>query len=198
MRRSAGNSRHRPSKAAFGLLAAAVLAACDFTASGIGGAYYAPQYDYGEFFAVTDGRNFQVVMAGSPFPAQPADEVRRRLLPVLQANKPRPNLTFTYRAPVETPRPNYRLVLVFDAANDLTAERVCSSQFWHKLPIAGRPFNVFAVYCRDDLPLSQTTAWSDATGPDDPRLGPLIAQLFLVVFNDQVWRRRLFGPFVRY
>ncbi|MFO1161082.1 MAG: hypothetical protein U1E60_19730 [Reyranellaceae bacterium] len=182
---------------AFGLLAAIVLAACDVTASGIGGAYYAPQYDYSEFFAVTDGRNFQVIMAGSPFPALPANEVNRRLLPVMQANKPRPNLTFTYEPPVETPQPNYRLVLVFDAANDLTAARVCSGQYWHKPPIASRPFNVFAVYCRNDLALSQTTAWSDATGPDDPRLGPLIAQLFLVVFSDQVFRRPMFIPLHR-
>jgi len=198
MKQSPGNSRRRSSKAPLSLLAAAVLAACDFTASGIGGAYYAPQYDYSEFFAVTDGRTFQVVMAGSPFPALPAAEVNRHLLPVMQANKPRPNLTFTYQAPVEMPRPYYRLVLVFDAANDLTAARVCSGQYWHKPPIPSRPFNVFAVYCRNDLALSQTTAWSDATGPDDPRLGPLIAQLFLVVFNDQVWRRHLFGPFVRH
>jgi hypothetical protein len=96
------------------------------------------------------------------------------------------------------PRPNYRLVLVFDAANDLTAARLCDGQYWHKPPIAGRPFNVFAVYCRNDLALSQTTAWSDATGPNDPRLGPLIAQLFLVVFSDQAWRRPMFRPFVRH
>jgi hypothetical protein len=195
MRRSSGVFRHRSSKSLPGLLAAVVLAACDFTGSGIGGAYYAPQYDYSEFFAVTDGRSFQVVMAGSPFPALPADEVNRRLLPVMQANKPRPNLTFTYEPPVEMPRPYYRLVLIFDAANDLTAARVCDGQYWHKPPIASRPFNVFAVYCRNDLALSQTTAWSDATGPNDPRLGPLIAQLFLVVFNDQVFRRPLVGRF---
>lgn len=180
-----------------GLLAAAVLAACDITGSGIGGAYYAPQYDYSEFFAVADGRNFQVIMAGSPFPALPAAEVNRRLLPVMQANKPRPNLTFTYEPPVEMPRPNYRLVMVFDAANDLTAARVCNGEHRHKPPIASRPFNVFAVYCRNDLALSQTTAWSDATGPNDPRLAPLIAQLFLVVFSDQVFRRHMFAPFMR-
>jgi hypothetical protein len=34
----------------------------------IGSADHAPQYDYGEFFAVTDGRNFQVIVSGNPFP----------------------------------------------------------------------------------------------------------------------------------
>ena len=63
----------------------------------------------------------------------------------MQASKPRPNLTFTYAAPVEMPRPDYRMVLVFDAANDLTAARVCAGQIWHKPPLQSRPFNVFAV-----------------------------------------------------
>ena len=60
------------------------------------------------FFAVTDGRNFQVVMAGAPFPNLPAVQVQRALLPVMQAAKPRPNLTFTYADPPELPRP-YRV-----------------------------------------------------------------------------------------
>ena len=37
----------------------------------------------------------------------------------MQAAKPRPALTFTYDSPVERPRPDYRLVLVFDPALDL-------------------------------------------------------------------------------
>jgi hypothetical protein len=77
----------------------------------IGGANYAPQYDYGEFFAVTDGRNFQVIASGNPFPGLIEAEMKRRLLPVMQANKPRPNLTFTYQAPPERPHPDYHMVL---------------------------------------------------------------------------------------
>src|SRR5258708_9120726 len=80
----------------------------------IGGAYYDPAYDYGEFFAATDGRNFQVIMAGAPFPGRPADQVQRALLPIMQAAKPRPNLTFTYVPPPEPTHPNSRMPLVFD------------------------------------------------------------------------------------
>ena len=179
------------------LLSCMALAGC--AASGtIGGAYYDPAYDYGEFFAVTDGRIFQVVMSGAPFPGLPVPEVRRALLPVMQAAKPRPNLTFTYANPPEPPRPYYRMVLVFDAANDLTAMRVCAGEFRHKPPVAARPFNVFAVYCRNDLALSQTTAWTDATGPDDPRVQALFAQLFLVLFDDSPRRRFFFAPFMRW
>jgi hypothetical protein len=179
------------------LLATALVGGCQ--SSGIiGGAYYDPAYDYGEFFAATDNKTFQVIMAGSPFPELPPDEVKRRLLPVMQASKPRPNLTFTYAASVEMPRPDYRMVLVFDAANDLTAARVCAGQIWHKPPLQSRPFNVFAVYCRNDAALSQTTAWTTATGPDDPRVGALFAQLFLVLFDDSPARRRFFPPFRRW
>jgi hypothetical protein len=161
----------------------------------IGGAYYDPAYDYSEFFAATDGRNFQVIMAGAPFPNLPPNQVQRALLPIMQAAKPRPNLTFTYAPPPEPTSPNYRLVLVFDAANDLTGARVCAGQIRHKPPVAARPFNVFAVYCRNDLALSFTTAWTDATTPDDPRVQVLFAQLFLVVFDDQPRRRFLYRPF---
>jgi hypothetical protein len=34
----------------------------------IGGTYYAPEYDYGEFFWVADHHDFKVVLAGNPFP----------------------------------------------------------------------------------------------------------------------------------
>jgi len=176
------------------VLLSLLLGGC--AASGtIGGAYYDPAYDYSEFFAVTDGRNFQAVMAGAPFAGLPADQVRRALLPIMQAAKPRPDLTFTYADPPEPPHPYYRMVLVFDAANDLTAARVCAGEIRHKPPLASRPFNVFAVYCRNDLALSQTTAWTPATTPDDPRVQALFAQLFLVLFDDSPRRRFAFRPF---
>lgn len=178
-----------------GFLLALTLAGC--AAGGtIGGAYYDPAYDYSEFFAATDGRDFQVVMSGGPFPGLPVAEVKRTLLPVMQAAKPRPNLTFTYADPPELPRPYYRMVLVFDAANDLTAMRVCAGESRHKPPVPGRPFNVFAVYCRNDRALSQTTAWTDASGPDDPQVQALFAQLFLVLFDDRPQKRFLVRPFL--
>ena len=64
-----------------------LLAAC---ASGIGGAYYAPQYDFFDFWAATDNRTFRVETAGNPFPGMSEKQMRQRLLPVMQANKPRP------------------------------------------------------------------------------------------------------------
>src|SRR5215813_12684391 len=130
------------------LIALIALPAAGFAAV-IGGTYYAPQYDFREFFAATDGRNFQVILAGNPFPGVDPNSVAADLLPAMQAAKPRPALTFTYDAPVERPRPDYRLVLVFDPANDLNADTVCKGSTRLQ---PGRPgiFYLYAVYCRND------------------------------------------------
>ena len=170
-------------------------AAMPIRAATIGGVDYAPAYDFSEFFAATDRKPFQAMIAGNPFPGIADADVRARLLPVLQANKPRPRLTFTYE-PRDT-RPSYRVVLVFDAANDLGAARVCGGEVRHR-PATPGTVHVFAVYCRNDQPLSQTTAWTTATAPEDPRLGQLFAELFLVLFTDQPQRRNhLHFPFRR-
>ena len=152
------------------------------SAATIGGTFYAPQYDFAEFFTATDHRNFQVVLAGNPLIGSEPKAVARDLLPVMQAAKSRPALTFTYDTPVERPRPDYRLVLIFDPANDLNSSAVCNGVV--RLT-QGRPgiFNVYAVYCRNDQVMSETTGWTPAGGPTDPRIGGLFRQLFQVVFS---------------
>lgn len=152
-------------------------------AATIGGVYYAPQYDYTDFWAATDNKTFQVIIEGNPFPSLAADDVAQRLLPAMQAAKPRPNLTFTYSNPEEMPRPYYRLVLVFDYANDLRADAVCEGKM-RTGPGTPGIFKLFAIYCRNDMAMSQTTAWTPATGPDDPRVQQLFRELFMVVFSD--------------
>jgi hypothetical protein len=170
-------------KAVAVLLGLVILPACASSIAVIGGTYYAVQYDYREFFAATDGRNFQVILAGNPFPAIAPSTVARDLLPAMQAAKPRPALTFTYDAPVERPRPDYRLVLIFDPAPDLGSDPVCRGATRFR---QGRPgvFYVYAVYCRNDMAMSETTAWTSADGPADPRIGQLFRELFMVVFSD--------------
>jgi hypothetical protein len=178
-----------------------VLGACAAPPGSIGGTDYAPQYDFSEFYAATNGKTFRVLFEGNPFPALTQQESQRRLLPVMQANRPRPRLTFTDDVPAELPRPDYRLVLVFDSAIDLTAARVCAGEVRHqprRIEAADR-FAVFAVYCRNDLALSQSTAWTPATGPEDPRVGQLFSQLFLVIFTDApLLGRRSFPIFRRF
>ncbi len=168
------------------------------SAAVIGGTYYAPQYDYRDFFAATDGRTFQVILAGNPLPGFDPNTVARDLLPVMQAAKPRPALTFTYEDPVERPRPYYRLVLVFDAANDLSSNSVCNGVIRFKQqPTRQGLFSLYAVYCRNDQVLSETTAWTTASSPTDPRIGELFRELFQVVFSDSPALRPQNGGFGR-
>jgi len=112
----------------------------------------------------------------------------------MQASKPRPNLTFTYEVPVERPRPDYYMVLIFNPALDLSAAQVCAGE---RRPGPGQPgrLYLFAVYCRNDQYMSQTTAWTAATRPDDPQVGQMFAVLFQVLFTDQPVRRWNRGPF---
>src|SRR5258708_7993283 len=114
--------KSRIAVALLGLVGLSVAA----SAAVIGGTYYATQYDYREFFAATDGRTFQVILAGNPFPGVDPNVVARDLLPIMQAAKPRPALTFTYDSPAERPRPDYRLVLIFDPALDLGSTAGCN------------------------------------------------------------------------
>ena len=157
-------------------------------AATIGGAYYMPQYDYRDFFAATDHKQFQVILQGDAFPGVNPETVARSLLPAMQAAKPRPALTFTYARPSPPPSPDYRLVLVFDPALNLTAAPVCAGTDMRFRPGKPGTFYVYAIYCRNEQPLSFTTAWTAATGPTDPRIERLFRELFMVVFSDQVNR----------
>jgi hypothetical protein len=173
-----------------GLVALPALA----VAATIGGVYYAPQYDYRDFFAATDGRNFPVILAGNAFPGVDPGVVARDLLPAMQAAKPRPALTFTYDRPLPPASPDYRLVLVFDPANDLNADPVCAGEPARFKPGTPGRFYVYAIYCRNDRAMSFTTAWTQASGPADPRIEQLFRQLFMVIFTDQQRRYAQLDP----
>jgi hypothetical protein len=175
------------------LLVAGILSGCSQPV--IGGFDYAPQYDFSEFFMVADGKPFRAILSGNPFAGVSDEDEKRLLLPVMQANRPRPRLTFTYETPADEPHPNYRVAIVFNAASDLTAARVCAGEIRHKAVPPGGRFDVFGVYCRNDLALSQAVTSMAASGPEDPRLGQMFRQLFLVLFPEYplFWQTR--GPF---
>ena len=170
------------------VLAALLALPAIAVAATIGGNYYMPQYDYRDFFAATDHKQFQVILQGDAFPGVDPETVARALLPAMQSAKPRPALTFTYARPSPPPRPDYRLVLVFDPANNLNAAPVCAGTDMRFRQGKPGTFYVYAIYCRNEQPLSFTTAWTAATGPNDPRIERLFRELFMVVFSDQVNR----------
>ena len=165
-----------------GTLAALGLASAA-TAASIGGTFYAPQYDFQDFWTAADGKYFRVVLAGNAFDAVPPEQAAASLLPVMQAAKPRPALRFTYDAPLEELHPDYRLVLVSNAANDLNGDSVCKGTTRFK-PGRQGVVNLFAVYCRNDMAMSMTTATTNASTPQDPKVAELFRELFLVVFSD--------------
>lgn len=153
-------------------------------AATVGGSYYAPQYDYSEFHWMTDGKPFHVILAGDIFPGMSTSDVAQQLLPVMQANKPRAKLTFTYQGPAEPPHPYYRVYIIANPANDLQAISVCTTgKVRHKEGTPGKVY-VMGLYCRNDQALSYTTAWTNASGPGDPAMGELFKDLFATVFSD--------------
>jgi hypothetical protein len=178
-------------KIAIALLAAASLPLAARAAT-LGGSDYAIQYDYRDFYAAADNKPFRVELLGNPFPGLAMDDFARRLLPVMQANKPPPRLTFTYDTPAEKQHPDYRLMLVFDPANDLGADPVCNGARRFKPGVPGR-VQVFAVYCRNDQAMSQVTGWVNASAPEDPAVADLMKDLFNVVFDRAPYLLRQHG-----
>jgi hypothetical protein len=177
-------------------LAATMLPVTALAAT-IGGTQYAVQYDYREFFNAADGKTFRVVLQGTPFEGSPIEAAAGVLLAQMQAAKPPPRLTFTYDVPAERPRPDYRLVLVFNPANDYGSSSVCAGDRPRLKPGTHGRFYLFAVYCRNDLALTETTAWTQANGPDDPRIAELFRELFPVVFSDALGLRPQNGGNIR-
>jgi hypothetical protein len=176
------------------MLAALVAATLPLTAGAatLGGSNYAIQYEYRDFYVAADKKPFRVELLGNPFPGLSPEEFARRLLPVMQANKPPPRLTFTYDAPAEPQHPDYRLMLVFDAANDLGSESVCHGVKRFKPGTPGS-VHVFAVYCRNDLALSEVTGWTNAAAPDDAAMGDLMKDLFNVAFDRSPYLQQQHG-----
>jgi hypothetical protein len=156
-------------------LAGLALAPAMASAAVIGGTNYAAQYDYGEFFSVADHHDFKVILEGNPFPGSDMGTVARDLLPAMQAAKPRPALTFAYDVAAVKDQP--------DPANDLSSKEVCNGVSRFKPGGTGR-FNAYAVYCRNNVPMSETTAWTPASSSSDPRVAELFRELFMVVWPD--------------
>jgi hypothetical protein len=166
---------------ALALSCAAIAGGCTGTGrvSSVSSEDYASQYDYNQFRLASDGRTFPVLIVGNPFPQLGSDDVDRRLLAVMQANKPRPRLTFV----LENAGPGHRLVLVFDPPNEVGAARVCKGEATSRPHVSGQ-LSVFAVYCRGDVPLSQAIGRTTAGTPEDRDVAMLFDTLVQTVFSD--------------
>src|SRR5260370_32509542 len=90
------------------LLGLLIVPACASSIAIIGGTYYAPQYDFAEFFAATDGRNFQVILVGKPFPGTDPNTVARDQIRSAHVCNPRPPQSLKPSSPLKKNRPSYR------------------------------------------------------------------------------------------
>lgn len=174
-------------------VAAALASPIAADAAVIGGSYFAIQYDWAEFYAAADKRDFRVELIGNPFPNMAPAEFARRLLPVMQVNRPPVNTTFTYDVPAERPHPDYRLILIFDPAND-NSSAVCAGTVKRNAPRAN-PGHVYVwgVYCRNDQALSEAVGWASASSPEDSGMGELMKDLFNTVFDRSPYSYRQHG-----
>ncbi|HEX9556592.1 MAG TPA: hypothetical protein VF991_08865, partial [Reyranella sp.] len=71
----------------------------------------------------------------------------------------------------------------FDSAPDLGSYAVCNGETRTRAHQPGVLY-LFAVYCRNELALSEATAWTQASSPSDPRVDRFFRELFQVVFSD--------------
>lgn len=156
-----------------------VIAASPVAAGSVGGVIYATQYDYAEFAQVANSRPFPVELAGQPW----GDAGAAKLLEALNAGRPRRAGRFTLERPAEPARPDYRLVLVFNAANSLGSASVCQGARRFQTTAAADRLDVFAVYCRNDQALAETTARGRATTLDDPDIASTLRDMLASVFN---------------
>jgi hypothetical protein len=156
--------------------------------------YYATQYDWREFYSIADGKLFRVVVAGNPFPTWQMDDVDAPA-PAADAGQQaaacRSHSPMTGRSTSHGPTTGLVLIFIRPGISGL---RVCATGQTRVVPPNPGRVYLFGIYCRNELALSQTTGWTDASGPDDPRMGDLFKDMFGVLFSDSPALYQRNGP----
>jgi hypothetical protein len=155
------------------------------------------QYTWEEFFGAADGKEFQVQIRGNPFPIS-TEALNQAVLSKLQKRSVGPRTTWTVKPDREAAPDQYRLVLVFGAANQL-GFTLCQ-----ELPKLNPPpakvaggVQLAAAYCRGPDPMTEAYARTDSASPDDASFDQLFGQLMPVLFprrpglrlDQPIWRR---------
>jgi hypothetical protein len=140
------------------------------------------QYTWEEFFGAADGKEFQVQIRGNPF-VMPSEAFQQSVLARLQKRSVGPRTTWTVKPDREAAPDQYRLVLVFGAANQL-GQTLCG-----ELPrlnpaparVAGG-VQVAAAYCRGPDPMTEAYARTDASSAEDRSFDQMFSELMPVLF----------------
>jgi hypothetical protein len=151
-------------------------------------------YDYQEYRAAVDGRDFLVEVRGMPFAGMTRETFDQALMAVLQSARPaRPASHFTTQRDTPGMVPAYRLVLVFNPARNLAHETQCRSLDSVKPgPATPGEVRVSVAFCRKDDLMSKAIARTRASGVDDPAFRQMFVELFPVMFPP--WNPFINGP----
>jgi hypothetical protein len=144
------------------------------------------QYDYSEFYAVANNREFEVVVRGNPT-TLPQPQFEARLMQLLgQAMRTTRTIPTTNPA-VRTQHSNYRLVLVFNLGSGELGRTLCGDVGRLVSPGGVQPgqLTVSAAYCRNGDPMTEAFARTSAASLDDPAAQALFNELASVLFPNR-------------
>lgn len=139
-------------------------------------------YTWEEFFGAADGKEFQVQIRGNPF-VMPDQAFHQAVLANLQKRSVGPQTTWTVKPGLEAKPDQYRLVLVFGAANQLGDTLCRQLETLNPAPakVAGG-VQLAAAYCRGERPMTEAYARTDSTSAEDRSFDRLFSELMAVLF----------------
>ena len=141
-------------------------------------------YSYLEFRAAAAGRDFLVEVRGLPFAGVGQEVFEQRLMAILRSAQPAGlGARFTTERDRPGMVPQYRLVLVFNAARNLAHETQCRAlETVQPGPIVPGQVRVSVAFCRGTDLMSKAVARTQAGGIEDPALHQMFVELFPVMF----------------
>lgn len=147
-----------------------------------------PAYTLQEVVYAANDRDLRVVLHGQPFSGG-AEALARAVLPSMQNRIMGVRTTLT-TTPNDSARPDYRVVLVFNATGNLPSWGVCRDDAVPTLPPTTPPPDgtlvVQGAFCRGGGALTTATGWLDnPKGLDDPGLRQLIGDMTVSLFPNR-------------
>ncbi|HYD30792.1 MAG TPA: hypothetical protein VEB64_08005 [Azospirillaceae bacterium] len=146
---------------------------------------YSPQ----EFSYAAGGRDLHTVVAGNPFGGDQA-AFARRVTNLMQGKHFGPRTHFT-TMPNETARRDYRVMMVFNPGDAMTATGLCEREVIPTAPPSAstgqpRSIQLQAVFCRGSSLASTATGWVEGvTSPEDGSFESLVGSTTMALFPQE-------------
>ena len=178
----------RPS-ALFVLLSALFSSACSDDGVRISYSNVLPRYNRAELFNAADGRDMPTAVVGNPFGTR-QEVFEATVTRVMNGVPIGPRTRFT-TTPNETARGNFRVVMLFNPAANVSSELMCTNPDPAPTPGMGTApgavntdrLNLQSAFCQGGVLFSSAYGWADRVqGPDDPRFARLIQRIMLATF----------------